>query len=574
MSLRSRIDTTERRRKLRDALSQKGFVRIMEAHNGISALVAQDAAVTLADGTVCEFDGFWASSLTDSASKGYPDAEIVSWDSRFRTIQDMLLVTNKPMIVDGDTGGDATQFEYLCSILERMGVSAVIIEDKVFPKRNSLDEAAMQTLENPQVFANKIRRGKSALISRDFMIFARLESLIANRGVEDALDRARVYLEAGADGILIHSKQKNADEISRFASEYARLFSSPANRKPLVCVPTTYNNTYEETLIEHGFNVVIYANHQLRSAYKAMKEACLSILEHSRGMEADAFCSPVKTIFDVVGFNDITSKDKKYAPCQAAAIVLAAGTPPKQMLTDFNGLPPAAISLKGKTLLQRQRETLFNAGIHDIAAVTGYRASDVTCSGIRTIANTEYETRYILDSLLQAESCMEHGFVAVYSDILFHEEIIEKLLKTTEDITIVVDATYKHHARENWKPNMELVVTRSHSAQRKRRLNPHDNTIVMLSRGLDPTAASHEFVGIAFFSAHGAEILRQVYRDSLEQYKDAPFHGAKHISQASLTDMLQELIDRGFSINGLEVSNGWIEIQNRKDAESAEEMIP
>jgi len=546
----------------------------MEAHNGLSALVAQDAAVPLSDGSTCEFDGFWASSLTDSASKGYPDAEIVSWDSRFRTIQDMLLVTSKPMIVDGDTGGDATQFEYLSSTLERMGVSAVIIEDKVFPKRNSLDEAATQTLEHPQVFANKIRRGKSALISKDFMIFARLESLIANKGVEDALERARIYLEAGADGILIHSKQKSADEIFRFTSEYARLFPDPNTRKPLVCVPTTYNNTYEETLVGNGFNIIIYANHQLRSAYKAMKETCLSILEHSRGMEADALCAPVKTIFDVVGFNDITSKDRQYAPHQVAAIVLAAGTPPGQMREDFNGLPPAAMPLKGKTLLQRQRETLFNAGIHDITVVTGYRSSDVVCDGVRIIENRDYENRYILDSLLQAETCMEHGFVAVYSDVLFHEEIIENLLKTSADITIVVDASYKHHTQENSKSNLELVVTRSSSVQRKRRLNPHDNTIILLSRQLDPRTASHEFVGIVFFSARGADILRQVYRDSLELYKDGPFHDAMHITKASLTDMLQELIDRGFPVNALEVNNGWIEIQNRKDLESAEEMIP
>jgi phosphoenolpyruvate phosphomutase len=574
MSLRSRIDTTERRRKLKEALSRKQFVRIMEAHNGLSALVAQNAAVSLPDGSIREFEGFWASSLTDSAAKGYPDAEIVSWDSRLRTIQEILLVTNKPLVVDGDTGGDPTQFEYMCSTLERMGVSAVIIEDKVFPKRNSLDEAATQTLEFPQVQANKIRRGKSVLISPDFLIFARLESLIANKGVEDALERARIYLEAGADGILIHSKQKEPDEIFRFASEYAKLFPDPAGRKPLICVPTTYAQVYEETLIERGFDMVIFANQQLRSAYKAMKETCLSILEHNRGMEADALCAPVKTIFDVVGFNDITTKDKQFAPCRIEAIVLAAGTPPDPVLTAFNGLPPAAVMIKGKPLLQRQREALFNNGIHDITVVTGYRATEIRSKGVKTIENPNYRNRYILDSLFQAEACMEHGFVAVYSDVLFHEEIIGHLLKTGGDISIIVDASYKHHTGESGKPNLELVVTRCHSALRKRRLNPHDNNVVMLSRRIDPTIASHEFVGIAYFSARGAEILRQVYRDSCDQYKNEPFHDSAHFSRAGLTDMLQELIDRGFPVHALEVNNGWIEIQNQQDIQLAEEMIP
>jgi 2-methylisocitrate lyase-like PEP mutase family enzyme len=196
MSLRNRIAPELRRKQLKTLLADKGFVRIMEAHSGLSGIIAANTRITMAVGSVCEFDGIWESSLTDSASKGYPDAEIVSVDSRLHTIQEILFVTHKPLIVDGDTGGEATQFEYLCSRLEQMGVSAVIIEDKVFPKRNSLEAEARQDLEDPEIFAIKIKRGKSILLTDDFMIIARLESLIANKGIKDAVHRAGIYLTA------------------------------------------------------------------------------------------------------------------------------------------------------------------------------------------------------------------------------------------------------------------------------------------------------------------------------------------------------------------------------------------
>ncbi len=310
MTLESRIMPWERLRALRECIDDKGFVRILEAHSGLSGIIAERAQVSK-DGACIEFDGLWESSLTDSASKGYPDASIVGNDSRVSTINEILNVTTKPIIVDGDTGGDPTQFAYLVKHLERLGVSAVIIEDKVYPKRNSLDASARQDLEDAAVFADKIRFGKAITLTDEFMIIARLESLIAGIGLQDALRRAEQYILAGVDGIMIHSNQKDPRDILAFADAYGPLCQRLGRRPVLVCVPTTYNTLSEAELIAHGFNIIIHANHLLRTAYKAMCKVAVTILESGRSLEVDALCAPVTDIFCSVGHDDIKRHDQE-----------------------------------------------------------------------------------------------------------------------------------------------------------------------------------------------------------------------------------------------------------------------
>ena len=255
MTLKYKILPSIRRANLLHAINKKGFVRIIEAHNGLSALVGETSKVEI-NGKIVEYDGFWESSLTDSASKGLPDAEIVGNPSRLHTIDEILNVTSKPLIVDGDTGGSAVQFEYFVHNLDRMGVSAVIIEDKMFPKRNSLDASANQALEDPDVFSQKIVRGRAARVSEDFLVIARLESLIAGIGIDDAVRRAKKYIESGVDGIMIHSKNNQPDEILGFAELYPDL-CEPFGRRPiLVCVPTTYNLITDAELAIKGFNIM------------------------------------------------------------------------------------------------------------------------------------------------------------------------------------------------------------------------------------------------------------------------------------------------------------------------------
>jgi phosphoenolpyruvate phosphomutase len=310
MTLENRITPAERLRALKTCIAKKGFARILEAHSGLSGIVVQNASVQL-DGQVLEYDGLWESSLTDSATKGLPDASIVGYDSRTHTIDEIFNVTTKPLIVDGDTGGDPAQFEYLIKHLERLGVSAVIIEDKVYPKRNSLDASANQTLEDPAVFAEKIRTGRAIVLSDDFMIISRLESLITGTGLDDALERAEQYILAGTDGIMIHSYQRDPEEVLAFAEAYGGLCQRLGRRPVLVSVPTTYNTVTDAELAASGFNIIIHANHLLRAAYKAMTAAAQTILAGGRSLEADSLCAPVAEIFSSVGFDRVTRKDRE-----------------------------------------------------------------------------------------------------------------------------------------------------------------------------------------------------------------------------------------------------------------------
>ena len=311
-AMRSVIAITpgERLRGLRNCIDRKGFARILECHSGLSGMIAERAQIKK-DGQVIEYDGLWESSLTDSATKGLPDASIVGNDSRIHTIDEILNVTTKPIIVDGDTGGDPAQFEYLVKHLERLGVSGVIIEDKLFPKRNSLDGSAVQNLEDPLVFAEKIECGKEITATEDFMIIARLESLIAGTGLDDALNRAELYVRSGVDGIMIHSSKRDPGEILAFAEAYGGLCRRLGRRPALVCVPTTYNSITELELVARGFNIIIHANHLLRAAYKAMIEVAVTILESGRTMEADSLCAPVAEIFSSVGLDRINQRDQE-----------------------------------------------------------------------------------------------------------------------------------------------------------------------------------------------------------------------------------------------------------------------
>jgi phosphoenolpyruvate mutase len=282
--------------RLRRLIAAKPIVRVMEAHNGLSGLIVEHSSYEHG-GQVVEFDAIWLSSLTDSTAKGRPDIEYVDRTSRAQTINEILDVTTKPIIYDADTGGLTEHFTKTVCSLERVGVSAVIIEDKQGLKQNSLyGTERNQELIPKELMSQKIHAGKQAQVTEDFMIIARLESLIAKQGLADALDRAQAYIEAGADAIMIHSCESELTEINEFCKAYQDL----VGKVPLVAVPTTYNQVYEGELTEMGFSVVIYANHLLRSAYPAMLKTAESILKHGRSKEADADCISTKDILGLI----------------------------------------------------------------------------------------------------------------------------------------------------------------------------------------------------------------------------------------------------------------------------------
>lgn len=286
-----------RRGHLRRLIEQKGMAVCMEAHTGLTGLIAEKTTV-MEQGTIRQFDGMWISSLCDSTIKGKPDTELVDFSSRLNTINDIMEVTTKPIILDGDTGGLTEHFVYMVRSLERLGVSAVIIEDKTGLKKNSLfGTEVAQEQDSMENFCHKIAEGKRAQKTKDFMLIARIESLILEKGMEDALARARAYAAAGADGVMIHSRRKDPDEVF----EFIRRFRTENRHTLLVVVPTSYNSVYEEEFKERGVNVVIYANHLIRSSYPAMCQTAESILRCHRAKEADEqYCMSIKNILTLI----------------------------------------------------------------------------------------------------------------------------------------------------------------------------------------------------------------------------------------------------------------------------------
>ena len=288
--------TDIRRAKLKRLISAKSIVRIIESHSALSGLIIEKLNF-YKGGTFYEFDGFWSSSLTDSALRGKPDNQAVDYSTRIQGLNDIFEVTTKPLIFDADNGGRVEHVPYLVKSLERVGVSAIVLEDKVGFKRNSLFQDQQKTKQDTiQGFCKKIKIAKKSMVTDDLMIVARIESFILKKGLNDALKRAEAYSSSGADAILIHSKEKTPNEIFKFAKK----FKKSKFAKPMICVPSTYSKTKEGELIKNGFKVVIYANHLLRASYPAMLKTAKTILTKQRGLEADKSITPIKDIIKLI----------------------------------------------------------------------------------------------------------------------------------------------------------------------------------------------------------------------------------------------------------------------------------
>lgn len=297
MQLREKLGMPEyRRKRLRQLISMTSIVKVMEAHSGLTGLIVEKTVIEH-EGKLDQFDAMWISSLCDSTAKGKPDIELVDMTSRFRTIDDIMEVTTKPIIFDGDTGGLTEHFVYTVRSLERMGVSAVIIEDKKGLKKNSLFGTEVeQTQATVEEFSAKISAGKKAQLTDDFMIIARIESLILEKGMEDALERARAFVKAGADGIMIHSRKKDPAEVVEFCDK----FREEDKTTPIVVVPSSFNAITEDELAEHGVNIVIYANQLTRSVFPAMQKTAEDILRFHRAKEVDDRLMPIRNIITLI----------------------------------------------------------------------------------------------------------------------------------------------------------------------------------------------------------------------------------------------------------------------------------
>lgn len=294
-----------RRPRLAAMLREARLLRAIECHNPLSAVLGSHAESS--GERKLGFDVLWASGFSHATTLGLPDSEISILERRIDMIADIAAVTDKPILADADTGGDDLALLALCRRLEQIGVSGVVVEDKAGAKRTSLARDVHHDLEDPEVFVRKIAHAKQGLLTRDFLIFARIESLIAGAGLEDALARAQAYLRSKADGVVIHSKDRTGTEVVSFMKEYAALQRSLGIAKPLVCIPTAYPHITGAELHRLGASIVIHGNHMVRAAYRGMQLAARSILDHDRSLEANAVCAPVDELLSSVGVDASTS---------------------------------------------------------------------------------------------------------------------------------------------------------------------------------------------------------------------------------------------------------------------------
>ena len=548
MTFESRKLPGERISSLVNIIKKKGHAIGLEAHSGLSGLVTEKL----------DFDFIWESSLTDSASKGLPDASIVGNESRIHTIDEILNVTTKPMIVDGDTGGDEDNFRFLIKRLENQGVSAVIIEDKIFPKRNSFGGTVGAGMEDPIIFSKKLEVGMKTKSTENFLIIARLESLIAGLGMNETMMRAEKYINAGVDGIMIHSKLKEPSEVLEFIPKFEELCNKLGRRPYLIAVPTTYNVISDDELINLGVDIIIHANHLLRASYKSMIDTATLISKSRRSYEADPAITSVKEIFSAVGYDKIIERDKEKSP-DISGFIASAGD------YKINNTQRSLNKILGKPLISHQIETFKKAGIEKIKITVNNQNDFDTFldKDINLVETKDIKQNQMLDSIMAGLEGIKGPVILTYGDILFNEKIISELIAGENDIVIAADSSYKYHKHEIDK-KLELVSYKDPDNKPSRRKLKMTDTfeVKKVSKNLNLEEAQSEFFGLAYFSSEGIINLKSCYQEIKEGNKSRFF-----------IDILNFMIQREIKVFCNEFDGGWIELHTENDFELAEKEL-
>lgn len=534
-------------KKLRELFSKDGMVRLAGAHDGITAKLVE----------LNGFDGVWASGLEVSTSYAVPDANILTMTQYLQAASVMNDAVSIPVVADCDTGyGNSNNVMYMVKKYEAAGIAAVTIEDKLFPKVNSYIPGR-QELAPIAEFVGKILAAKNAQESEDFMVIARVEALIAGWGQEEALRRAHAYVNAGADAILIHSKSSTPDEIVGFVKAWD--FSAP-----LVIVPTSYPMLTLEEMNQLGIKMVIYANHGLRAAIKAINEVFSEINRAGRLDTIDDRIVPMNEVFELQGMIQMKEIEKIYLRSdeeQIKVTIPAAGAPHNQESLEalLQDRPLAMLDINGKSLLQRNIETLNKSKLYDISVIRGYKKDAFDVEGMTYFDNPKYQSEHILSSIMCAEEKMDCKTLIIYSDILFENWLIDCLKSLNSDFVIVVDNSFKKSLMRNKK--LDLVVTKE-ALPSGNRILTYDRLYEAekIGEAIPEGTASAEFIGIAMFSEKGIKIFKKEYHNALKEYKKKPFYEAENIFQASLEDMLQHLINLGSKVEAMQVNSGWMEI--------------
>lgn len=548
--------------KLRAALKRPGALKIVGAHDALSARLIERAG----------FDGVWVGGFAVSASlKCIPDASFIDSSEQLAIERNIVEAVGIPVIADCDTGyGNALNVMRTVNDRERAGVAGICIEDNVYPKRCSFYAGVRRELIPIEEHCSKIRAAKAAQMFPDFVVIARTEALIAGWGQAEALKRAEAYAEAGADAVLIHSKSKKFDELRA-------VYRAWSGRVPLVVVPTIFDQTTAAEMEEAGAKIIIYANQPVRAAIRAMQDALRLIKQDTRPGAANDIIVPLQEVYDIVGVPQMERDEREFLPVggeKITAIIAAAGFE-KQLLPLIEDKPKCLLDIKGKTILDRQVAALNECNIKDIALVRGYKKEAIALPNIRYYDNDRYETTGELFSLFCAENELRGRVIVLYGDIIFDTAILEKLLKSPADISIVVDlAWFDQHQRhaQAAHPNPDLVSLAEppgKSYLSRFIMSEGEHRVVKIGRHVPSEEAHGEFIGMAMFSEKGTQSLRDCYRSAQESARSVGFHEAADLTTASFTDMIQELIDRGHRVDAVPIFKGWTEVDSFEEYQKA-----
>ena len=529
--------------KLRGLLAAPALSFIMEAHNGLSAKIVEEAG----------FEGIWASGLTISSSLGVRDSNEASWTQVLDLLEFMSDATSVPILVDGDTGyGNFNNVRRLVRKLCQRDIAGVCIEDKLFPKTNSFI-GENQPLADVAEFCGRIKAGKDSQTDDDFSIVARVEALIAGWGMDEALRRAEAYHAAGADAILIHSKKPTADEITAFAAEWA-------GRAPVVIVPTMYHETPVQVFRDADISLVIWANHNLRASITAMRDVSRRIKESESLTAVEPEIASVRDIFDLTGQSELAQAESQYlAPIEAdtAAVLLAASRGDKlgPLTADK---PKCMIDIRGEPLLRRLVSTLNGCGVRDITVVRGYKKETIALANVKTADNDAFAETGELASLACAK--LDGPVLVSYGDILFRDYVLESLLGAPGDIVIVADARWRAgDVREDGR-----TVDAVRCSQRFTGDYLDDAPVRLVAVGAKDGQSDGEFVGLMKLSAAGAGQVR-------DQISAMKADGT--LQNADLPTLLHRLNEAGTPVGVHYITGHWLDVDDAFDLAVARNLV-
>jgi phosphoenolpyruvate phosphomutase len=541
---RSRAPASDTRAgRLRALLASPRTEFIMEAHDGLSAKIVEETG----------FKGIWASGLTMSAALGVRDSNEASWTQVLEVLEFMSDATSIPILVDGDTGyGNFNNVRRVVRKLGQRGIAGICIEDKLFPKTNSFIGDG-QPLADIDEFCGKIKAGKDSQEDPDFCVVARIEALISGRGMAEALRRAEAYHGAGADALLIHSKKRDPGEILEFMHEWA-------GRCPVVIVPTTYYDTPTDRWREANVSLVIWANHNLRAAITAMREASSRIFRDEGLAGVENGIATVKQVFELAGNDELADAEKRYLPTTPdapRAIVLAAsrGVELGPLTADR---PKCMVEVRGRPLLSRLVDTLNGGGVHDITVVRGYRKEMVNLPTVKTVDNDAFADTGEAATLACAAATLDGETVLAYGDVLFRQYILDRLRAADGDIVLAVDALWRERDPDPASRTRDLVACATRF--RAGYLDEDAVAVTAIGAGLDEAAIDGEWIGVARLSAAGASLVRGAL-DAMAA------EGA--LAGSSMIDLVQRLIDAGHEVKAVYVTGHWLDVDNPADLQEA-----